>query len=146
MPFPTTPVPAVSERAKRARGWSARLLIAGTLLALATWAFVARASRTMPDFEVYWRTAGRAAAAESLYRVDDGHYQFKYLPAFAVLTIPLSLPPLPAAEALWFWLSLLTLVVLLRNSIRIVPERRKPVWVLVGASIVVLGKFYGHEL
>ena len=42
----------------------------------------------MPDFEVYWRRPRARPHAEPLYRTADGHFQFKYLPAFAVLAIP----------------------------------------------------------
>jgi hypothetical protein len=52
---------------------------AGVLIAVAALSiFVLRASDSMADFEVYWRGATRAAAAEPLYRVDDEHYRFKY--------------------------------------------------------------------
>ncbi len=120
--------------------------MAAAIAALAVWGFVFKASRRMPDFEVYWRAGERAAAVEPLYREEDGHYQFKYLPAFAVLAIPVGLASLETAEAIWFSVSVAALVVLLRISLRLLPERRKPGWVLVAASIVVLGKFYAHEL
>ena len=42
----------------------------------------------MVDFEVYRTAAARALDAEPLYRADDGHYQFKYLPAFALAMAP----------------------------------------------------------
>ena len=42
----------------------------------------------MVDFEVYRTAAGRALDAENLYRPIDGHYQFKYLPAFALAMAP----------------------------------------------------------
>jgi hypothetical protein len=116
------------------------------LVAAATWVFVFKASTTMPDFEVYWRAGTRAAAAEPLYRVDDGHFQFKYLPAFAVLAMPIGATPIPLAEAIWFTFSLAALVLLLRTSVAILPERRLPVWLLVTATVIVLGKFYVHEL
>ena len=47
----------------------------------------------MPDYEVYRRAAERALVAAPLYRPEDGHYQFKYLPAFAVVMLPLGLAP-----------------------------------------------------
>ena len=100
----------------------------------------------MPDFEVYWRAGARAAAAEPLYRTDDGHFQFKYLPAFAMLEMPLSAAPISLAEAIWFCFSVAALVVLLRTSVAILPERRLPKWLLILATVVVLGKFYAHEL
>ena len=42
--------------------------------------FAGKVSRKMPDLEVYWTAAVRARSAEPLYRVEDEHYQFKYLP------------------------------------------------------------------
>jgi hypothetical protein len=39
--------------------------------ALAIWVFVYKAAPKMPDFEVYWKAASRAALAEPLYRDSD---------------------------------------------------------------------------
>lgn len=100
----------------------------------------------MPDFEVYWTAAVRARAAEPLYRIEDGHYQFKYLPAFAVLAIPIGLVPLGAAKALWFAISVALLVTLVALSITLLPERVRPPWVIAMAIVIAMGKFYGHEL
>ena len=61
--------------------------------------YVARVQYRMEDFSVYRRAAVRAAQAEPLYRSDDGHYQFKYLPAFALVMTPFGLLPEPAARA-----------------------------------------------
>ena len=122
-------------------------VVAGVLLVTAALAvFAIRVSDSMADFEVYWRGATRAAAAEPLYRADDEHYRFKYFPAFAVLTIPVGLLPLPAAKAVWFSASLLLLVLLVQLSLTLLPERRKSTAFLAAAAVVVLGKFYGHEL
>ena len=100
----------------------------------------------MRDFEVPWTAAGRAAAAEPLYRAEDEHYQFKYLPAFAVLAIPLGLLPLPAAKGIWFVGSVVLLIALMSLSVRLLPEQRKPTAFLVVSAIVVLAKFYAREL
>ena len=55
---------------------------------LAAVLFTTKIRTEMADFGVY-RTAGaRAFSAEPLYRSDDGHYQFKYLPAFALAMAP----------------------------------------------------------
>jgi hypothetical protein len=123
-----------------------RAIFAGVLLVAALSAFVGRVSESMADFEVYWSGAGRAAAGEPLYRADDEHYRFKYLPAFAVLAIPLSVMPLPAAKAVWFGISVTLLVLLVAISVRLLPERRKPAAVLAAIAIVVFGKFYAREL
>lgn len=123
-----------------------RVLIACIILALALVVFMFRVSREMPDFEVYWTGAVRAAAAEPLYRAEDEHYQFKYLPAFAVLTIPLTFLPLSVAKGLWFVGSVALLIALIALSVRLLPQRRKPAAALVLITIVVLGKFYAREL
>ncbi len=115
------------------------------LIALAVWLFVAKALPRMPDVEVYWRAGARAAAAEPLYRPGDAEYQFKYFPAFAVLAIPLGLLPLTAAKAAWFALSAAALVALLPLSASLA-ERRQPLWLLIGALLVALGKYYAEDL
>jgi alpha-1,2-mannosyltransferase len=134
------------ERAGR-RSWLpfATILIgaAAVLLALL---FTGKVSRKMPDFEVYWTAAVRARTAEPLYRADDGHYQFKYLPAFAVLAIPAGFVPLPLAKAVWFTISILLLAALVALSLALLPEARKPPWLLVTIALVAMLKFFGHEV
>jgi len=100
----------------------------------------------MHDSEVPWTAARRAAAAEPLYRAGDEHYQFKYLPAFAVLAIPLGVMPLAVAKGVWFVGSVALLVGLMTLSVRLLPEQRKPTTLLVVSTIVVLAKFYAREL
>jgi hypothetical protein len=63
-----------SERRRAARWrWIVRLGLFALAASLAAGAFVLRVSREMPDFDVYWRAGVRAAAAEPLYRAEDGH-------------------------------------------------------------------------
>jgi hypothetical protein len=124
-----------------------RLILAlGGLSVIAALAFALRVSHQMPDFEVYWRSAQRAWAGEPLYRTEDGFWLFKYLPAFAVLIAPLALVPLSSAKAIWFALTVVALVALLRICVLLLPERRRSPFLLVTATVVVMGKFYGHEL
>ena len=123
-----------------------RVVAACALLAAALGAFVLRVSRDMHDSEVPWTAARRAAAAEPLYRAADEHYQFKYLPAFAVLAIPLGVMPLAVAKGVWFVGSVALLVGLMTLSVRLLPEQRKPTTLLVVSAIVVLAKFYAREL
>ena len=118
----------------------------GLLIALALWVFVYKAGPKMPDFEVYWRVAARAAQAEPLYRESDGHFVFKYLPAFAVLAIPIALLPLLASKFVWFFGSIALLVALVRMAVTLPVERRKPLRWLVIVTVVSLLKFYAHEL
>lgn len=108
--------------------------------------FTTRVARKMPDFDVYWTAGSRAHAAAPLYREDDGHFQFKYLPAFAVVAIPLALIPLTAAKALWFSVSAVLMIVLLALSVRMLPAARRPPPLLVVLTFVAMAKFYAHEL
>jgi hypothetical protein len=121
------------------------LLVGAAALVLAL-LFAARVSHKMPDFAVYWTAAARARGAEPLYRAEDGHYQFKYLPAFAVLTAPGARVSLETAKVVWFVGSVVLLVALISLSLAILPQRRKADWVLVTLTVVVMLKFYGHEL
>ena len=116
------------------------------LFGLAVWVFIYKAGPRMPDFEVYWRAAVRAAQAEPLYRPDDGHFQFKYLPAFAVLAMPIGLLPVQTAKLLWYATSIGLLVALLRMNVRLPAVPRKSRAVLYTILIVVFGKFYAHEI
>ena len=100
----------------------------------------------MPDYEVYRRAAERALAAEPLYRPDDGHYQFKYLPAFAVVMLPLGVGSDAVVRACWFVASVLILVLLLRKSVTVLPERLHSRAYLIGITFVLLAKFYAHEI
>jgi hypothetical protein len=98
------------------------------------------------DFEVY-RTAGaRVVAGEPLYRVEDGHWQFKYLPAFAFAVAPLSLLPPPAARGIWLALSVTLLVAFVRLSLRLLPDRRLAAHALAWVAILTMGKFYVREI
>ena len=108
------------------------------LILIATVVFAVRISSEMRDFEVYWTGGVHAAAGEPLYSADDGHYRYKYFPAFAVLAIPLSLIPLPAAKVVWFAASVVLLVLLIRLSVDLLPERRAPA-VLLARSVHGIG-------
>jgi hypothetical protein len=123
-----------------------KLALTGLLIALALWVFVYKAGPKMPDFEVYWKAASRAAQAEPLYRESDGHFVFKYLPAFAVLTVPIGLLPLLPAKFVWFFSSIALLVALVTMAVNLPVERRKPLRWLVIVTVVSLLKFYAHEL
>jgi hypothetical protein len=123
-----------------------RLLAASILLAAALGAYPLRVSKNMRDFEVWWTAAVRATAAQPLYRTQDGHYQFKYLPAFAILAMPLGVVPLPVAKPTWFFISVALIVALIAFSIRLLPEQRRPTWVLTVMVVLVMGKFYAREL
>lgn len=108
--------------------------------------FTMRVARKMPDFEVYWTAGARAAAAEPLYRETDGHFQFKYLPAFALFFSPVAKVPLPAAKGAWFAASALLMLALLLLSLRAQPELRRSPALLLVLTFLAMAKFYAHEL
>jgi hypothetical protein len=118
------------------------VLLIGAGLALL---YAKKIERRMPDYEVYRRAAARAARAEPLYRPSDGHYQFKYLPAFAVATFPVGIGQERVVRACWFAATILLLVVLLRTTVVALPEMRRSRAALIGATFVLLAKFYAHE-
>ena len=116
------------------------------LLLLALVVYATHIRHEMIDFLTWRQAVVRALVAEPLYRPEDGHYQFKYLPAFAVLAMPLSVLPLPVAKPAWFFISVALIVALIALSIRLLPEQRRPTWVLAVMVVLVMGKFYAREL
>lgn len=115
-------------------------------IALASVMYVSRVRHEMADFSVYRTAAVRALDAEPLYRTEDGHYQFKYLPAFALALAPFSWVGPEPAKAAWYALTLGLLWVFVRWSIAALPDRRRSVPVLAWLSVVLMAKFYAHEL
>jgi hypothetical protein len=116
------------------------------LIVAAVLAFTRRSHREMFDFEVYRVAGARAAAAEPLYRVEDGHWQFKYLPAFALAVAPLGQLPPVAARAAWFFLSVALVVLLVNRSCALLPDRRRSAAFLIGVTVLAMGKFYVREI
>jgi Glycosyltransferase family 87 len=115
-------------------------------LGLAALLYSARIRHEMVDFNVYRTAAHRALAGESLYVSTDGHYQFKYLPAFALFMAPFAIVDQEAAKVIWFALSAGLLTAFLRRSVRALPERRRSEKVLLWLTVLFMAKFYAHEL
>jgi hypothetical protein len=127
---------------RRVLPWVGILLLAAVAVA----AFARRSHREMYDFEVY-RVAGvRAASAEPLYRAEDGHWQFKYLPAFALAIAPLATLPPVAARGVWFFLSVALVVLLVNRSYVLLPDRRRRAAFLISLTVLAMGKFYVREV
>jgi len=102
--------------------------------------------RQMVDFGVYRTAAVRARSAEPLYRSEDGHYQFKYLPTFAIAMMPFALLNDDAAKALWFAISVGLLAAYVLWSVRALPSRQQSEGILIGLTVLLMAKFFGHEL
>src|SRR4051812_45157902 len=94
------------------------------LAILAIVAYNKKIRHEMVDFGVYRQAATRTLHAEPLYRLDDGHYQFKYLPAFALAMTPFAATDPDTAKMVWFALSFGLLAAFVRWSVVGVPERR----------------------
>ena len=116
------------------------------LTALALVAYQARLRHEMIDFVTWRQAVVRALHAEPLYRPEDGHYQFKYFPLFALAMAPFGLVDRETGKLLWFGVLVGLLVAMLRWSITALPERRLPQRVLMWAAIVLMAKFFAHEL
>jgi hypothetical protein len=116
------------------------------VVVLALVMYVARVRTEMVDFGVYHTAAIRAVEAEPLYRADDGHYQFKYLPAFALALAPLAWLSPAIAKPLWFGGSVALLWLFVAWSIEGLPNRRRSAQALAWFTILLMGKFYAHEL
>jgi hypothetical protein len=57
-----------------------KALLALTGFVFFTTIYVVRIREDMVDFRVNYQAGARLAAGEPLYRVEDGHFMFKYLP------------------------------------------------------------------
>jgi len=90
--------------------------------------------------------AARFMASEPLYRADDGHWQFKYLPASAVLMVPFTWVPKEIAELTWFALMVTMAYAFVRLSLGALPDRRRSAQALVWLTLLLTGKFLVKEL
>jgi len=124
----------------RALLWPLALAVVAVLI------FDLRIGRGMVDFGVYRVAAGRALASEPLYREEDGHYKFKYLPAFAIAMSPFAGLEPQTGKALWFAMSVGLLAAFVRWSVFALPGRRRSERALMVLAVVLMAKFYGHEL
>jgi len=129
----------------RARGLLWLLLLAFIATTIFSVARFVR-HRDFFDFVNYVRAGERAAAAEPLYRPEDGHYQFKYFPAFAIAAIPLTKIDLSVAITTWFALSFGLLVAFIRRSVRALPDRHRGELALAWLTALLLGRFFVKEL
>ena len=85
-------------------------------------------------------------AAEPLYQQSDGHYQYKYWPAFALAMVPFAMLPQEAGKVVWYAMTIMLIVVLFRLSIRALPDRRSSTQFLVWWTLLLTGKFIVKEL
>jgi len=98
------------------------------------------------DFVVPRTAAARFVAHERLYRPEDGHYQYKYFPAFALAMVPFTWMPKEVAEAIWFTLTVAMTAALLSLSRAALPDPRLAATTLVWLTLLLTGKFLVKEL
>jgi hypothetical protein len=122
------------------------IALALIIASFATLLYVVKINEGMVDFEVYRRAAGRALAAENLFRPDDGHYQYKYWPLFAFGMAPMVWVDHGTAKVGWYALTFFLLCVFVWGAVRLVPEPRLSRRALVWLAILFMGKFYAREL
>lgn len=116
------------------------LVVAGTYGLL-------RYKRTeLVDFVVPRTAAVRFLAHEPLYRPEDGHYQYKYFPAFAAAMVPFTWMPKEAAQVTWFTLTWAMAVAFVRLALVALPDRRLQARVLMWLTAFICGKFFFKEL
>jgi len=125
----------------RRLAWTLLAVAAGTVVYV-----VAEERNYIRDFGVYQTAAERALAGEPLYRADDGFYQYKYWPVFALAMAPFAFVPHELAKLLWFALSAGLIAWLIRLSIRLLPDRRLPEQALVWWTLLMTAKFIVREL
>jgi hypothetical protein len=128
--------------------WTKRLpaVILIVVLLTLTGLFLWRGQKGMIDFEVNNRAGQRIRAGETLYRQEDGHYEFKYPPFAAVLYVPVSFLPLAEAKFAWFLLILGSSVLVFQLSYTLVRPEAKKAWVLRVFPPLILAKFFLREL
>jgi len=128
---------------------TARLRPLVFLIAISACAIVAynlRIRHEMVDFLTWRRAVVRSLAAEPLYRPEDGHYQYKYLPMSALLMAPFGWLDAETGKMIWFAIEVGLLVALVRWSVTALPDRRLSQRTLMWFAIVLMAKFYAREL
>jgi hypothetical protein len=118
------------------------------VFAICAWALLRhkRPEELLVDFVVPRTAALRVLNHEPLYRPEDGHYQYKYFPAFAFAMVPFTWLPKEPAEILWFALTFVMAWAFVRLSIRALPDRRSPIPRLVWLTLLLNGKFLVKEI
>jgi glycosyl transferase family 87 len=126
---------------RRAVVWSVAL----AAIALALYVSI-RTTRDLTDFAVYRTAGGRLLEAAPLYRPEDGHFVFKYLPAFAFAMAPFARLAPETAKLLWFLLSFALLAAFAIGSIRMLPERRRAIGTVAALTLLATLRLDLREL
>ncbi len=102
--------------------------------------------KDMADFGVCYQGGKRIIKGEALYRVSDGHLQYKYSPASAVFFSIITFLPYELAKFIWYLSELIFLFLSLIISYNILPSKQKKKGLILIFSFLVLVKFFGREI
>ncbi len=102
--------------------------------------------KDMTDFGVCYQSGQRIVKGESLYRVLDGHLQYKYSPVSALFFSFFTLLPYELAKFIWYLSELIFLFLSLIISYDILPSKLKKKGLVLIFSFLVLVKFFGREI
>ena len=127
----------------RSRVW---LILALLAVVVGGYAAVRHRRGELVDVAAPRTAAARFLATETLYRPDDGHYQFKYLPVFAPFMVPFLWVSKEVAEFAWFALMVVMAWTFVRLSLAALPDRRRSAPSLVWLTLLLTGKFFVKEL
>jgi hypothetical protein len=108
--------------------------------------FLIKVKDDMEDFEVNYKAGKRLLWGETLYRFEDEHFMFKYFPCSALLYVPVSYLPLPAAKAVWYSLVVLCSVFLFYFSHRLVFSPKKINGFLIMLPLLILARYFFREI
>ncbi|HET9216044.1 MAG TPA: glycosyltransferase family 87 protein [Terriglobia bacterium] len=136
----------MSNLAARPAGFTVVRVTVVLLLLAAAYGVVRYQRGELIDLAVPRTAAARFLAHEPLYRLADGHYQYKYFPLFALIMTPFALVPRVVAEMMWFALMVAMIWAFVRLSLEALPERRLRAKLLVWITLLVTGKFIVREL
>ncbi|MCX7973330.1 MAG: DUF2029 domain-containing protein [Candidatus Aminicenantes bacterium] len=100
----------------------------------------------MVDFEVNYKAGHRLFLGETLYRLEDGHYQFKYPPFASLLYLPLSFFSLTKAKFIWFFLTALVTVALISLSAQLACHPKACPRYIPLLVFLILARFFIREL
>jgi len=121
-------------------------LISLALLSALIFLFISKVQSHMVDFEVNYTAGKRLKWGETLYRVEDEHYQFKYPPPAAILYVPLTYLPLNLAKAVWYFLVILSSAAVIMFSRYLFPEKKRPWGWTLFLPFLVLARYFFREI
>jgi len=123
-----------------------RVVLIILLLVFFLMVYVFWVRKDMADFGVCYQGGKRMLKGETLYRVSDGHLQYKYSPPSAVFFSLFSLLPYEAAKFIWYLSELIFLYLILIISYKILPSRLKKKGTIIIFALLILAKFYAREI